>query len=1091
MNRGSGQHDGDVPDPSTPDSGWDAQPGSGARSGFRRGPARRAMIRWAWRLFRREWRQQLLVLSLITVSVAATVIGAAVATNTGKPSGAAWGTADYLTTLPGDDPHLAADLAAIRRGFGSTDVIEEQTLNTGFAQGAELRAQDPHGPYGSTMLALVSGRYPQGSGEVAMTSRLAATLGVHLGGTWIENGRALSVVGVVQNPLNFTEDFALVPPGQLAAPDAVTVLFDAKPLAVAEFTFPAAASPPAPPPPSTDLALQLIVLAVGMFGLIFIGLVATAGFTVLAQRRLRAIGLLSSLGATDRNVRLVMVANGLVVGAIGALAGAVLGVAGWIAYVPTFQAGAGHRVSWTTMPWWLVAASMLLAVATAGLAARRPARAVARVPIVAALAGRPGPPRPARRSVRPALACLAVGLVLVLVSGGRQAFGGSNQIDLLAGVAVIAVGLLLAGPIAIAGLAAAGRGAPIAVRIALRDLARYRARSGPTLAAGSFAVFIAVVVCLLATSRYSDPIDYVGPNLPANQVLVAAAGPTIHVDTAAGGPSAPPGAATPAQQAARLRTGAAAIAADLGTENLLELDAAGADLARTGGGTSEGDPGTVYVATPALLAHYGISPGSIAPGTLMLTSRPDLAGLSGLSIQYGNFDDPNADIRTLPDPRIQTLTALPTGTADPNLLVTTTAVSELKLTTTAAAWLVQTARPLTGEKLSTIRRVAESAGLTVQTTNDLPSLGEVRNDATAAGILLALGVLAMTVGLIRSETADDLRILSAAGAARRTRRPDIRPVQSRQPGEARAAQRRSPPGEERIVSRQADRPTGSEPVAPTERGVQHRGDPDHHHDRDPESGRRPEPRIRHVLPVEPGDGRRHRDDRGPAGHLLHDQVHPVALQSQVRLPDRADHVAQGVGHLGRAQSVVVDILVVRQQIRVQDVQVAAHHRVQHLAHGRDHPARGQQRAAQVERPAQRGVGLAPVQLEDLVAERVHYVVEVQQRAEVRVDDVVDQAVEEESDAVHGQVRGVVPARDHLGDVEVGPPVHGRQDVGREERGDLVRLQDPGALLARHRVGVEEQVPAVTVELGPLVLLHRVLDRQRVQAELVAELFEVP
>jgi putative ABC transport system permease protein len=41
-------------------------------------PARRAVIRWAWRLFRREWRQQLLVLSLITAAVAGTVLGAAV-----------------------------------------------------------------------------------------------------------------------------------------------------------------------------------------------------------------------------------------------------------------------------------------------------------------------------------------------------------------------------------------------------------------------------------------------------------------------------------------------------------------------------------------------------------------------------------------------------------------------------------------------------------------------------------------------------------------------------------------------------------------------------------------------------------------------------------------------------------------------------------------------------------------------------------------------------------------------------------------------------------------------------------------------------
>ena len=37
-------------------------------------------------------------------------------------------------------------------------------------------------------------------------------------------------------------------------------------------------------------------------------------------------------------------------------------------------------------------------------------------------------------------------------------------------------------------------------------------------------------------------------------------------------------------------------------------------------------------------------------------------------------------------------------------------------------------------------------------------------------MLLALGILAMTVGLVRSETGGDLRILSATGARRRTRR---------------------------------------------------------------------------------------------------------------------------------------------------------------------------------------------------------------------------------------------------------------------------------------------------------------------------------
>ena len=42
--------------------------------------------------------------------------------------------------------------------------------------------------------------------------------------------------------------------------------------------------------------------------------------------------------------------------------------------------------------------------------------------------------------------------------------------------------------------------------------------------------------------------------------------------------------------------------------------------------------------------------------------------------------------------------------------------------------------------------------------------------ATAAGALLALAILAMTVGLIRSESAGDLRTLTATGATARIRR---------------------------------------------------------------------------------------------------------------------------------------------------------------------------------------------------------------------------------------------------------------------------------------------------------------------------------
>ena len=70
-------------------------------------PARRAVVRWAWRMFRREWRQQLLVMGLIVVAVAGTFIGAAVATNTPPPAGAGFGTAQDLATIQPRQKHLA------------------------------------------------------------------------------------------------------------------------------------------------------------------------------------------------------------------------------------------------------------------------------------------------------------------------------------------------------------------------------------------------------------------------------------------------------------------------------------------------------------------------------------------------------------------------------------------------------------------------------------------------------------------------------------------------------------------------------------------------------------------------------------------------------------------------------------------------------------------------------------------------------------------------------------------------------------------------------------------------------------------------
>jgi putative ABC transport system permease protein len=285
-------------------------------------PARRAVFRWAWRLFRREWRQQLLALALITVAVAATILGVAVGANSPSSPDATFGTANHLVTLPGSDPHLAAAVAAIRKRFGTVEVIENQKIAVpGSVATVDLRAQDPRGPYVRPMLTLLTGRYPAGPGEIAVTGQVASDFRLRIGDLWREGGQARRVVGLVENPGNLLDQFALVTRGQATTPAQVSILLDATPASAAAFHFPAGTEVETPPPPSSGISTAALVLVLATFGLLFIGLVAVAGFTVMAQRRLRALGMLGALGATDRHVRLVMLANGAVVGVVATLIG--------------------------------------------------------------------------------------------------------------------------------------------------------------------------------------------------------------------------------------------------------------------------------------------------------------------------------------------------------------------------------------------------------------------------------------------------------------------------------------------------------------------------------------------------------------------------------------------------------------------------------------------------------------------------------------------------------------------------------------------------------------------------------------------------
>ena len=126
------------------------------------------------------------------------------------------------------------------------------------------------------------------------------------------------------------------------------------------------------------------------------------------------------------------------------------------------------------------------------------------------------------------------------------------------------------------------------------------------------------------------------------------------------------------------------------------------------------------------------------------------------------------------NPPIQEISQLPSGTSAPNTVVTEHAITTLHLHVqngvNAVGWLIQVPNGLTAVQVTNAQRIAAAAGMSVETRNSIPSLAQIIDAATLFGIVLAIGILGMSVGLVRSEAARDLRTLTATGASSITRR---------------------------------------------------------------------------------------------------------------------------------------------------------------------------------------------------------------------------------------------------------------------------------------------------------------------------------
>ena len=723
-------------------------------------PARKAVIRWAVRMYRREWRRQLLTLILLTVAVAGSAFGVAATYSMASTSDATFGSAEHWMKFDGADPGLLARrITAARQWYGTIEEIGHRYAPVpGLFDPVDIRAQQPDGRYGAPMLALREGRYPHGAGEIALTDVVARTLRATVGAPVGLDGHTRTMVGLVENPADLTDEFAVVDPAAADPPQTVTVLVGGSHDNLEAFrqTLSGAVVRESRPDAGRT-TMALVVLALAAVGLLLVSLVAAAGFVVAAQRRMRQLGMLAAIGATQRHLQLVMLANGAVIGLVSAVAGTAVGFAVWLAVAGTVETAAGHRIDRFDLPWTVLGAGILLAVVTATAAAWWPARVVSRIPVMNALSARPPRPRPARRSAVLAVVLLAVGI------GALWASRGSTAALLVGGTLVTATGMLFLGPLAIRALAA-GRGlTPVPVRLALTGLVRYQARSGAALAAIGLALGIATAIVIgSAAADYTSRRDAGLGNLADTQLLLRIGHPA---------PVLPE--RTPAQLAA-LRATADAIAAAVGGHpSVVPLE-----MAIVGSYDDVGDDGQVghpavelgievpgerflasyplFVATPQVLAGQHIAAGAIAADTDVLTFRTGALQLSNI---------PERGVT----PRTRTI-AKPDYSATPGSLLTPAAVARHGWQTTPVGWLLRAEHPLTARQLATAQDLAAAGGLTVESRHEQASLGTLRTATTGAGALLALAVLASTVGLIRGESANELRTLTAMGAPARIRR---------------------------------------------------------------------------------------------------------------------------------------------------------------------------------------------------------------------------------------------------------------------------------------------------------------------------------
>jgi putative ABC transport system permease protein len=442
-----------------------------------------------------------------------------------------------------------------------------QTFRTAHGQGSvptrELAYTDP---VARGILRQLEGRAPANTDEVALTAPARERLGVGIGGTvsLADGSRTWRVVGVVEDPSSVRGQLMIFMPGTFPLPalhdrgglSGVHWLVDTPaPLdwagvralnakGITALSREVVLHPPANP--EGALAFQTdgsanFSIATTLAGLLVLEVVLLAGpaFAVGARRRRRDLALVAAAGGTPRQLRRIVLADGVLLGAVSAGAGLALGVLiAWLSTDLVARYLYGNRPgAFRTYPS-AIAAIALLAVTAGVLAALLPAWMAGRVPVTAALSGRYTPSRVRHRWVVVGALMMGAGTAIVFL-GTRRVDAGSATLGLMIGQ----LGLVLCTPALVALVARLGGRLVLPVRIALRDAGRNRAATASAISAVLGAVAVSAMLATLTGSSDAAFQNETGPGLLPTGYGSAQVDPN-HND-GQGRPVLPPAAALP------------------------------------------------------------------------------------------------------------------------------------------------------------------------------------------------------------------------------------------------------------------------------------------------------------------------------------------------------------------------------------------------------------------------------------------------------------------------------------------------------------------------------------------------------------------